>query len=305
MYHRIADVPIDHWGLAVSPANFEEQLHVMRRTRYPLPLTEFVRSLNAGTLPRNAVAVTFDDGYVDNLLVGKSLLAAAGVSATVFLATGYIDREEGFWWDELERLILLGDWPGNCSFELVIREKSCIFEIDREISKHVDSAGERRAAVLSMLWNALRRVDEKERRSNMTTLRTIFGSDGHRPSVSRAMTGDEVRRLIADDLVTIGAHTVTHPVLAGLETAACHREIIESKRACEALTGAPIAAFAYPYGDFDAQAREAVKSAGFSFACSTQRGPVTDASDVFALPRIQVPNVNGDGFEHALRLAAG
>ena len=38
MYHRIADVPIDHWGLAVSPANFEEQLHVMRRTRYPLPL---------------------------------------------------------------------------------------------------------------------------------------------------------------------------------------------------------------------------------------------------------------------------
>ena len=76
-YHRIADEPVDPWGLAVSPTHLEEQLEVVRRTRQPLPLTDFVRGLAAGSLPADAVALTFDDGYVDNLLVGKPRLAAA------------------------------------------------------------------------------------------------------------------------------------------------------------------------------------------------------------------------------------
>ena len=92
MYHRIADQPVDNWDLSVSPAHFEEHLRVIRRTRHPLPLTEFVKDHMAGTLRPDAVALTFDDGYVDNLVSGKPRLAAADVPATVFLATGFLDR---------------------------------------------------------------------------------------------------------------------------------------------------------------------------------------------------------------------
>ena len=105
MYHRIADEPFDPWGNAVSPAHFKEHLEILRRTRQPLSLTEFVRGLEAGTLPNDAVALTFDDGYVDNLVGGKPHLAAAGVPATVFLATGYLGRLGEFWWDELARVV--------------------------------------------------------------------------------------------------------------------------------------------------------------------------------------------------------
>src|SRR5271165_2456680 len=70
MYHRIADNPVDYFGLSVCPTRFEEHLRVLRRTRYPLPLTDFVRDLVAGSLRSNAVASTFDDGYVDNLVAG-------------------------------------------------------------------------------------------------------------------------------------------------------------------------------------------------------------------------------------------
>ena len=108
------------------------------------------------------------------------------------------------------------------------------------------------------------------------------------------MTSDEVLALVTDGLVSIGAHTVTHPVLSGFSAAACWRESIESKLACEALIGAPVTAFAYPYGAFDARAREVVKAAGFTFACSTWSGPATATSDVFAR----------DAFEHALRSAS-
>jgi len=103
-----------------------------------------------------------------------------------------------------------------------------------------------------------------------------------------------------DGLVTIGAHTVTHPVLSKLGATACHREITESKIACEALIGTPVAGFAYPYGDLDAKARGVVKAAGFAFACSTLHEPTSATSDIFALPRIQVYNWGGDAFERAL-----
>ena len=75
LYHRIAEPPpADPWGLSVSPAHFLEQLEVLSRTRQPFPLVEFVRSLIAGTLPSNAVALTLDDGYVDNLSLASRCL---------------------------------------------------------------------------------------------------------------------------------------------------------------------------------------------------------------------------------------
>ena len=303
MYHRIADEPIDYWGLAVSPGNFQEQLRVVRSTRQALPLAKFVRKLMAGTLPRNAVALTFDDGYVDNLIAGKPRLDAADVPATFFLATGSIDRSEEFWWDELARLILLGNCPHR--FELSVRGTFQIFDFGADSPERIEGSTTRRHVALRKIWQTLRCLGDKERRSIMVKIRTIFAGNDHHTTLGRAMTSEEVRALVSDDLVTIGAHTVTHPMLSGLETADCRREILESKRACEALVGAPIAAFAYPYGDFDSRAREVVKQAGFAFACSTHRGPASTSSDIFALPRVQVCNVDGDAFERILRSSGG
>src|SRR5215470_438384 len=87
MYHRVAEIRFDPWGLAVAPAAFEEQLEVLCRTREPLPMSEFVGRLARGTLSDRAVALTFDDGYADNLLAAKPILAKYGVPATVFLTT--------------------------------------------------------------------------------------------------------------------------------------------------------------------------------------------------------------------------
>src|SRR6516165_2586329 len=71
MYHRIADEPVDPWWLSVSPTYFEEHLRVIRRSRHVLPLWKFIKDTRAGTLRPDAVALTFDDGYVDNLTFGK------------------------------------------------------------------------------------------------------------------------------------------------------------------------------------------------------------------------------------------
>ena len=231
MYHQIADERADHWRLAVSPAHFEEQLVVLRRTRRPLRLLDFVSDLNAGTLRSDAVALTFDDGYVDNLISGKPRLAAADVPATVVLATGYLDRPGEFWWDELARLILYESGPQ--SFELIVRGHAMQFDLGsasltRDDGTQADRLRGRRA-VLTAIWEAVRRLEDEERDLIMTELRSTFSVRGCHIDRSRAMTREEVRQLVRDGLVTIGAHTVTHPVLSGLRAADCDREVTESK----------------------------------------------------------------------------
>jgi len=307
MYHRIADNPVDYFGLSVCPTRFEEHLRVLRRTRYPLPLTDFVRDLVAGSLRSNAVALTFDDGYVDNLVAGKPRLAAADVPATVFVTTGFLGRSEPFLWDELVGLLLFGNGPQH--FELVIGGQSMHFDLGTESPARSDgttpaASVTRRRSGLMKISRALKPLAYEEREPVMTELRSIFAGCDYRTGLGRAMTTEEMRELVTDGLVTIGAHTVTHSVLAGLEDAACQREISDSKLACEAIIGAPVESFAYPFGDFDAKAREAVKTAGFTSACSTMYGPALATSDVFALPRIHVSNWSGDAFEQALHAAS-
>src|SRR5438034_5569247 len=106
MFHRVADVSPDPWALSITPSMFESQMRALASHRIPLSMTEFVNRLESGTLPEKAVAVTFDDGYVDNLRVAKPVLEDVGIPATVFLTTGYLGQKKEFWWDEAARLIL-------------------------------------------------------------------------------------------------------------------------------------------------------------------------------------------------------
>jgi peptidoglycan/xylan/chitin deacetylase (PgdA/CDA1 family) len=311
MYHRVADAALDPWGIAVAPAHFEEHLDVLRRTRRPLRLTDFVRAFQAGILPRNAVAVTFDDGYVDNLVAAKPRLMAADVPATVFLATGYLGRAGEFWWDELARLILTGRGPRN--FEITIGGQVMRFDLHTSNDAIVRGNGWRawldspsigRQAAYLAIWKALRAIDSLKHEAVMANLRKVFASDAWDAESGRSMTPEEVRALVSDRLVAIGPHTVTHPALTELDHLAIRREVAASKKACELLAGEEVTAFAYPFGVLNGGVTKAVADAGFICACSTKNSPVTPGSEIFALPRIQVVDEGGDAFERSLRYTA-
>ncbi len=82
LYHRVADLAQDPFGLAVAPAHFREHLSVIRRYSRPISLRQLLSELRNGKLPRRTVAVTFDDGYADNLYAAKPLLEQSDVPAT-------------------------------------------------------------------------------------------------------------------------------------------------------------------------------------------------------------------------------
>ena len=100
LYHRVAELSSDPQLLSVTPQHFAEHLEILRKYYRPIPLRETDKQL------RRSVMVTFDDGYADNLWNAKPLLERYDVPATVFVTTGYVGRDQEFWWDELETFLL-------------------------------------------------------------------------------------------------------------------------------------------------------------------------------------------------------
>src|SRR5690348_413658 len=106
LYHRITISDSDPWALNVSPANFAGHLEVLKSTRRLVCVDDLVTGVSIGRSLDGRVAITFDDGYADNLYDALPLLEHFEVPATFYLTSTGFDGPGEFWWDELERLII-------------------------------------------------------------------------------------------------------------------------------------------------------------------------------------------------------
>jgi peptidoglycan/xylan/chitin deacetylase (PgdA/CDA1 family) len=293
MYHRIATPDLDPWGLSVSPERFTEQLHVLRACRTILSMDCFVARLRSGDLPHDAVALTFDDGYLDNLRQAKPILETAGVSATVFLTTDRIGKGEEFWWDELARMVLARTEP-LCAKVTVDADGLQIDlpPIDLQMEPRVfwrawDRPVTPREATYQTLWQALQKCAPERREGAMTLLRRVFGATRPNPA-NLPMGAADVRRLVSSR-VSVGAHGCTHQLLTSLPVEARFEEIRRSRVEAEALSGLPVTGFTYPHGDRNAETIDMARRAGYHWACSTRETTVDPLrADLHDLPRIAV-----------------
>lgn len=285
MYHRIAEESFDPWGLAVSPANFADQLDWLARNRTALPLAEFVELNLQDRLPRNAIALTFDDGYACSAEVAMPLFEHLGIPATIFLPSELIERGREFWWDELERIVL--DHEGS-----LLRFDGHEIHIGKAQPDDVhwlpaQPPRTARQIAYHRLWSMLYEETPQGLDDGMDKLReqthlSAPPRDSHRP-----LTPTEIRA-IRSDLVDFGSHALTHASLPLLSPEEKALEIGRSVTRCAELTGAQPRCFAYPYGNFDPESERLVERAGFLCACKADGWFVTRRSDRFALPRIFV-----------------
>lgn len=313
MYHRVAEVSTDPWGLSVTPAHFAEQLAVLRKHASPRPLGELVRVAEGEALAGRPVAVTFDDGYADNLYGAKPLLERYEVPATCFISTGYLGKPS-YWWDELEQRLL---HPGRLPESLSLNTSSyrgqwklngAAWYGDDEVIRHRSwRAWEQAPTIRHEMYTALhsvcRPMTESERQPILDQLRAAVSEEAELAPDWRPMTEGEAVTLGAGGLVEIGAHTITHPVLATCSDGAARREIGESHRALEQLVGRQVTSFAFPYGgpaDYGVDTMRIVREAGFCCACSTSPGVVAPQVDPFQLPRLHVDDWDGEEFSSQL-----
>lgn len=304
MYHRVAAPFHDPWGLAVDPVHFEQQLAYFMKHRIVLSMDDFIAHLRLRILPSNAIAITFDDGYLDNLLNAEPALTSHSVPATLFLTTGFVGQTRPFWWDELTAMIL--ESTEQISLELIVEGESV--RLAWPSAEPADISGhwraweipktERQKSYLE-IWRRLQRGSEATRTHTMESLRNHLRAS--QDTLARPMNADEIRVLLSNGLFTLGAHSISHPALTTLRCEERRREIVESVQQCRALTTRPVAGFAYPYGDMNSEVRADIATTGLSWACSTRNAFIEiEHNDLYALPRIAVPDVSGYAFARSL-----
>ena len=115
-------------------------------------------------------------------------------------------------------------------------------------------------------------------------------------STHRSLSLEEVVSLEREKHIEIGAHTVTHPVLSALPVASQREEIQRSKVRLEEILNRPVTSFSYPHGDLSAETADIVREAGFACACSARADVVRPSTRRFWLPRVHIPNWNGEKF---------
>lgn len=295
LYHRVAAPTWDPWNLCVFPERFDQQLAALSRVADFVPLSELASRLHAGRRGRPVVALTFDDGYADNLHVALPLLERYEAPATVFIATAWMDRDEPFWWDVLSEIVRsIARLPPKV--HLRVGDQDFTWQRQADDREH----GDARHQLCMALWSTLVVATDDERRAALGQLKHIADGECRVDPRARPMSRDELRRLSSSPLVEIGAHTMTHCSLPDMSQDAQFEEILGSRRQCQRLAGELPSSFAYPYGSLDSRTPELVRLAGFERAFSTENELVWAGSGMMALPRIHVRNHTAEEFSKRL-----
>ena len=314
LYHRIAEPAADPWQLSVSAGHFSEHLEVLRRHSHVVPLGQMIRDIDSGTGVEDCVAITLDDGYADNLMA-RDILEQGEAPGTVFIATGYVGGHREFWWDELDRVLLQpGSLPAvmhlsidNAPVRVALGEAATYSSEEARLNRRWrayddEPPGSRQAAYLS-LWERLVSQPATEQRRVLGSLVEQAGIDAAPRASHRPMTRDEIASIARSRMIELGAHTVTHPTLPAWPLTAQRDEIALSKADLEEMVGRPIEGFAYPHGRYTPESVGLVRDAGY--ACAVRPHPGSRSltavrPDRYLLPRVTVPDWDGDTFERML-----
>lgn len=274
-YHRVGEGHDDPFRLRVTPGNFAAHLDEIARHGEPSTLAEL-------SLPsrRPRISVTFDDGYADNLTDALPIVEAKGIPLTVFVTSGVLGGQQGFWWDRLGTLL-----RARPSAVREIRVPTGDGPVRIGLGSSTDDAD------LQSVRRHLLPLPVAEIHHVLDAVSEQWGTDASPPPDARPLTQGELVQLAGSEVVTIGAHTVDHVRLRGLPAQQQWETISSSQEELKRLSGQAIRHFAYPYGgpdSFDDHSVEAVRSIGFETACTTIPGNARSSSDPHRLPRRMV-----------------
>jgi len=287
IYHRVLPEIDEIFPNEVTAQRFDSQMALLRQTFNPLPLTEAVARLMAGTLPSRAACITFDYGYADNLTLALPILQRHGLPATFFIAPHYLNGGRMF---------------NDTVIEAIRSSREDAIDLSTlGLGQHVLGSPQAKRTAISKVLPQVKYLPLDEREDKVMALARMV-SDQPLPN-DLMMTTAQLKGLHAAGM-EIGGHTARHPILAKLDDSAAQKEIANGKEFLECLLGEKIKLFAYPNGkpglDYLPHQASIVRKLGFDAAVSTQPGVATRASDPFQLPRFTPWQPNASQFVPAL-----
>ncbi len=310
MYHRIDVAETDPWGLCVSPENFEQHLQVLKSGFNMISTEELLQQVSAKKIIQNAFCITFDDGYADNFIYAKALLQKYNCPATFFITTGLIGQQKQFWWDELGNVLLhtkhlpafLSFKTGNEIFEHHLSEPLLTTEMRRlhKQWKYHEEPPTDRCVLYLKIWERLLPLSYKEINTVMGIIKKWVSADLLEDNRSFPMNEFQLKQLQADQLFSLGMHTITHPDLSTKKSLIQLKEIDGSKYTLEKNYGIKTDMLAYPYGRYNQLTIDVVQRLKIAACFTTDQETVNGDADVKKLGRFQVFNWKGEVFKNQI-----
>jgi peptidoglycan/xylan/chitin deacetylase (PgdA/CDA1 family) len=279
MYHRFPD-----------RSALERQLRYLRARYQPVPMSQVARWLaGESALPPNAVAITVDDGYRDFYDAAYPAFTSFGIPVTLFVITRFADGGHWLWGDKIAYACRHTKLD-NVTIELAA---GGVFRSDLSNSAKRDTAA-------TTLKEKAKLVSEADRQELVDiVLRALsVNLPDQLPPEYQPISWDELRTL--SQIVEIGCHTETHPILSTLPgEGELNREICGAKQRIESALGRKVEHFCYPNGrmtDIGSAAIEHVRSAGYRTAVTTVPGFADRSTGPFLLRRIGVDTSYTDAY---------
>ena len=249
------------------------------------------RASAGSSLPERAVAVTFDDGYADNLEVAAPILLEHGIPTTLFVAAELIDAGGPLWWDELAALLLE---PARLPATLTLSSGNgnqwsipsvAVDEPSAAVSPQPwEATPGTRLRAFYEVWLALRELDAPTREEALEEI--AEWADAPRPSGRVLLTWEQLREFAAIPGFGLGAHTLTHPALPNCSLEDARAEIAGGADRLRERVGVEVEHFAYPFGAWNQSIARLVAELGFRAAYTTDGKAISWTSSPHALPRV-------------------
>jgi peptidoglycan/xylan/chitin deacetylase (PgdA/CDA1 family) len=297
MYHRVLTTDemactSSAAGIVVSRNTFQQHLAFLSRHFTVLRPEMFLDHLRARkAFPTASCLITFDDGWSDNYSNAYPLLKQAGVSATIFLPTAFIDTPRQFWQERMTRLLmqLHKILCSNTAAPVIKVGQQDLRDLLRgspdkargAIDQFVRSFKNQSMSEIDQLLEDLESTVNTRRRDTMDA-----GLDGF-------MNWDQIRRMAADG-IAFGSHAVTHRLLDQLELPAVEVELTESRAVIEQHIEKPVNLLAYPNGNHNPDVARCAERCGYAAAFTTRPGSVSAMDNPYTLVRVNVH----EGFRH-------
>jgi peptidoglycan/xylan/chitin deacetylase (PgdA/CDA1 family) len=262
----------------ISPGFLDRVVRALRRWKFDIvSIGEVCRRASQPRSGRRFVCLTFDGGYQDVMTFAYPILSRHAVPFAVYLPTAFADGLGEAWWLALEQVVAQHD-----RISLVM---------DRTERHFVIGGVSEKIQLYDFLDGWMRTLAPSDLTVAINDLCKRYSVDLATLSRSASMNWDDLAKLAADPLVTIGTATVNYPILANLKDAAALREMTMGRAVAKAALGREPKHFAYPFGNRGSYGRQhpmLAADAGFASAVSAVSGVVwdRDRSNLHALPRI-------------------
>jgi peptidoglycan/xylan/chitin deacetylase (PgdA/CDA1 family) len=272
-YHRVTMIKDDWSCESLSPQAFESQIEYFRQNFEILSLDQLSRHLRQDrSLPKKAVVVTFDDGYLDNYVYARPILRKYGVPATFFLTTGHIGGSRLFWWDKVGYAV---EHTRKQWLELTEFGTWELPAYDRRKTRN-------------RIVNAIRDLPEQRKNLAIEDLLRVAGVSIPDALAKEVILSWEEVVEMSEEGIDFGAHTLTHPILTNMPLEQAKLEIVQSKKDIETKIGRQVNFFSYPNGSLNSEIVDIVKQAGFVAGVTADPSWITQESDVYRLGRIMM-----------------